>query len=244
MLSKKPSEVWHPHLSLTLLHASWKEKKKISCCIQAEAKTCEQGMKTSSLLGLEPASPVSRRATAGEMCPSTAYKPLRSGDVFLGQAADSGFGAGHSQPLAPPHFPPRTKPAGADHKRVQLALSTPQRVLPLQLRCASPNRASSDTRHSRPVCQGWTPRESKPRAEGKKLPFTSHWQRGNWGGRPGGNVPHAEKKSCESAEKTERILDSMRTQSKTWKMLRDREEIKLKKKKHHHTKAYFTCLVK
>ena len=36
----------------------------------------------------------------------------------------------------------------------------------------------------------------------------------------------------------------MRTQSKTWKMLRDREEIKLKKKKHHHTKAYFTCLVK
>lgn len=36
------------------------------------------------------------------------------------------------------------------------------------------------------------------------------------------------KNSCENVEKLERMLDSLRTQRKTWKMLRDREEIEVK----------------
>lgn len=58
---------------------------------------------------------------------------------------------------------------------------------------------------------------------------------------------HTQKKNtCENAEKkTEKILDSLRTQSKTWKMLRDRKEMDVKKKMHHVELwgGYFCCVL-
>lgn len=48
------------------------------------------------------------------------------------------------------------------------------------------------------------------------------------------------KNSCENVEKPDGMLDSLRTQRKTWKMLRDREEIEVKIIHHIKVCALFS----
>lgn len=114
-----------------------------------------------------------------------------------------------------------------NYKRLHLAGSEQWRVLQLQLWYASLNRASLDTQQSRPVFQDWAPMESnagwRERNSLSAATDKGETQAGNQK-----EMDHMQEKKNPyentGERKRQRTLDSLRTQSKTWKMIIEKKQ--------------------